>query len=81
MTPAEQCPGQPSKLHAGVMRMCPTSCARWAWEADGMQPAMDRVDGSWSCPNWLPRWPSQHDARAHLPQRAAEPVGRNEGAI
>lgn len=82
MTPADQCPGARSPLHTGPMRVCSTTCARWAWEADGMQPAMEWINGSWSCPNWLPRWPGleQHNARAHLPQRAAELVGSNEGA-
>lgn len=81
MTPDQQCPGEPSRLHPGVMRMCPSSCARWAWEAAGIDPAMAWVNGTWSCPNWAPRWPSQEhqDARAYLPRRAAEPVGRNEG--
>jgi hypothetical protein len=31
------------------MRMCPTTCARWAYAAEGIEPAMERVDGVWRC--------------------------------
>ena len=53
--PLPQCPGQPSLLHPGVMRMCPTTCARWAWAAEGMEPAAERVDGVWRCEMRVPR--------------------------
>ena len=53
--PLPQCPGQPSLLHPGVMRMCPTTCARWAWAAEGMEPAAKHVDGVWRCEMWVSR--------------------------
>lgn len=52
--PASACPGAPSLLHPGVMRMCPTTCARWAFAAEGMEPAAERVDGAWQCANLVP---------------------------
>jgi hypothetical protein len=54
-----RCRGAASPLHPGVMRMCPTTCAHWAWEGEGMEPQMQRVDGVWQCPNRVPRWPEQ----------------------
>lgn len=54
MSPSAQCPGAPSHLHPGVMRMCPTTCARWAYAAEGIAPAMERVEGVWQCSNHLP---------------------------
>ena len=51
---APQCPGAPSRLHRGVMRACTTDCARYAWAADGIEPAMQHVDGQWQCENRLP---------------------------
>lgn len=57
------CPGAPSALHPGVMRMCPTTCAHWAWEGEGMEPAAKRVAGVWQCANWAPRWPAIEASR------------------
>jgi hypothetical protein len=36
------------------MRMCPTTCVRWAYAAEGIEPAMRRDEsGAWQCDNWL----------------------------
>lgn len=49
------CAGAKSPLHPGVMRMCPTTCARfWAFSDDGIEPAAERVDGVWKCANLVP---------------------------
>jgi hypothetical protein len=36
------------------MRACTTDCASYAWADDGIEPAMQHVDGSWQCENRLP---------------------------
>ena len=43
--PAAQCPGAPSVLHPGVMRMCLTTLRWLGLAAEGIAPAMERVDG------------------------------------